>query len=739
MTTVLNWLVSQSFLSAVLFKTTLAFAIACLAHAALRKASPRWRVLLWRGVFFAIVALPFVTRMTPPLNVEVTNTAPQPPNHASVAESSSQKLHTVKSEETIQQFPSVETQHTTFLKSVAQHRRGLLIGLWSIVSLALFATSLRDALRLRRALHTAAPAPAAIADHAHEMAADLRLSRQFTLLTMRELGSPFVTGILRSILVLPQRIVEHNDAVQLRAVLAHELAHIKSMDVLWMAVARTVACLLWFHPLAWLARALHRAACEEVCDGVAAAQIDNSDAYAQVLASEALALLNLRSLPGAVPMVRSAEILRRIRRIHGGIRVNPLARRSIAAAFVVALVSLLGLASIRFVHAQQAPSLDDYPNVIEIETYQPNWAHFQPGDSIEILEVRGTEPDFQKGHRYYVRGRYVLASHKSAELHVYATNGEVRSDQGPAVAKGAGEFVRTFTLLQTGDPHVSFYPVDGGDGFGGTYFKRAGSLNWRSAFNQVYFLNDNQVLKRVAPPFIPERMNYYFADSPGQAAAIPSGPTYMTFHWDGNIKNWGMGFSDAPYSIEGIITNALEVSRGQFEGPASVLDAPLPGDWIIRIPSSAEDRMRAFTDILRNELKMKVRLDRQHPIRPVVVVTGNYHFTPLPNTPRNPDAVHLFSDELDSEEGAGGGTGTLNELFGLLSNFIEMRFVNEAAPSTTEVEWTNHRSAQLKYESTAETRRPMLDQLLNNLHNQTGLNFSVQDRAIDMWVLSEVQ
>jgi len=95
---------------------------------------------------------------------------------------------------------------------------------------------------------------------------------------------------------------------------------------------------------------------------------------------------------------------------------------------------------------------------------------FQNGDSIEITDLYGSAGVIKPGETYIVSGRYTLKSHDDAALHVYATNGEVQSSQGPSIKRGEGRFTRTFTLLKEGDLHLSFYPARGGDSFGGVYF-----------------------------------------------------------------------------------------------------------------------------------------------------------------------------------------------------------------------------------------------------------------------------
>ena len=117
---------------------------------------------------------------------------------------------------------------------------------------------------------------------------------------------------------------------------------------------------------------------------------------------------------------------------------------------------------------------------VRIEAIQPidfriASSGFLDGDSITITELAGSAGMIKPGHAYTVKGRYTLKSHDEAMLHIYATNGEVKSAQGPPVKRGEGEFSRTFTLLEDGDLHLGFYPAKGGNGFGGVYFAQKGA------------------------------------------------------------------------------------------------------------------------------------------------------------------------------------------------------------------------------------------------------------------------
>jgi beta-lactamase regulating signal transducer with metallopeptidase domain/protocatechuate 3,4-dioxygenase beta subunit len=115
---------------------------------------------------------------------------------------------------------------------------------------------------------------------------------------------------------------------------------------------------------------------------------------------------------------------------------------------------------------------------------------FLPGDFIEITEITGSKSNIEPGETYTIKGKYNLSSRDDALLYIYCTNGETESQQGPIVKRGSGEFVRKFKYLKKGWLHLSFYPAEGGTGFGELYFAQKGSKEkvpeWRKCYSDVY-------------------------------------------------------------------------------------------------------------------------------------------------------------------------------------------------------------------------------------------------------------
>ena len=76
---------------------------------------------------------------------------------------------------------------------------------------------------------------------------------------------PFTFGLRRARIVLPASCVDWTE-LRRRAVLIHELAHIKRRDLQWQLFGNVVAALWWFQPLSWVARWNLRRESERACD-----------------------------------------------------------------------------------------------------------------------------------------------------------------------------------------------------------------------------------------------------------------------------------------------------------------------------------------------------------------------------------------------------------------------------------------------------------------------------------------
>jgi len=90
------------------------------------------------------------------------------------------------------------------------------------------------------------------------------------LLVSREIDVAVAIGVWRPRVLLPQGWSESRSADELRAILAHELAHVRNGDLRWLAASRLLLVLLWAQPLYWWLRRQMRLDQETLADAVAA-------------------------------------------------------------------------------------------------------------------------------------------------------------------------------------------------------------------------------------------------------------------------------------------------------------------------------------------------------------------------------------------------------------------------------------------------------------------------------------
>ncbi len=150
---------------------------------------------------------------------------------------------------------------------------------WKVARIARMRGELNEALR-----HAATLADPRWNDSLAALSAAIGLDRPPCLVTIEGGASPFVCGVIRPTLVLPRPLIATLAAERWRAVILHELAHLKRGDLIWAWVPELARIVLWFHPVShWVAR---RAQLERelACDGLAMtmAEVDASG-YAQTI------------------------------------------------------------------------------------------------------------------------------------------------------------------------------------------------------------------------------------------------------------------------------------------------------------------------------------------------------------------------------------------------------------------------------------------------------------------------
>lgn len=166
---------------------------------------------------------------------------------------------------------------------------------------------------------------------------------------------PVATGLLRPEICLPAEGPSDLDTDQQRAILAHELAHLRGRDPLWLLVAHTVERALWLQPLNRVARRRLHELAEYRCDDQAIAHTREPMALASCLVEVAGWSARALAAPTLLPAMASAgsQLEIRVHRVLDGTTEPAAGRRGPRLAATLLLLVALGLPSFRF---EPAPS-----------------------------------------------------------------------------------------------------------------------------------------------------------------------------------------------------------------------------------------------------------------------------------------------------------------------------------------------------------------------------------------------
>jgi beta-lactamase regulating signal transducer with metallopeptidase domain len=139
-------------------------------------------------------------------------------------------------------------------------------GLWIPGSIGLAIMAVVRIVRHRRLLRSTMAAPAAVTQMVADAARTLGLKRAPEVVLVGARVSPMIWCGRRARLVLPADLWSELDEVGQRAVIHHELAHLKRLDhwVCWIELV--ASAVYWWHPLVWFVRRRLREEADLCCD-----------------------------------------------------------------------------------------------------------------------------------------------------------------------------------------------------------------------------------------------------------------------------------------------------------------------------------------------------------------------------------------------------------------------------------------------------------------------------------------
>jgi beta-lactamase regulating signal transducer with metallopeptidase domain len=325
MTSLLDpWL---AFAAETTLRATLVMAAAALAGAALWRSSASLRHLVWTSALAGSLVMPALLLTLPSWRVAVL---PGDPGHATsgALDLGTSGLPTPPAREWSEPAPRAPIMGRELPRagSLVEPTRNegpravplatWLTAAWGVGVAVVLVPLLTGLARLRRIARRSAMSNGEDLAELVSRPEDRSLaSRRVVMLRGDETDSPMTWGVLRPVILLPAG-AESWPRERLRAVLLHELAHVKRWDCLTLVLARLACAVYWFHPLAWVAAWRIRIESERACDDLVLNSGARASDYACVLLDVARGFRPARGhAAAAVPMARPSQLEGRLRAI----------------------------------------------------------------------------------------------------------------------------------------------------------------------------------------------------------------------------------------------------------------------------------------------------------------------------------------------------------------------------------------------------------------------------------------
>ena len=291
----------------ILLKATLGLGLAALVAAALTRASAATRHLVWTlGVAMALL-LPALRGIAPRWELPLL---PATPTVARIESQPAPRTSASITPRPDSRPPAAVTpSRAEALPAAKALEPGAIVGLvwlagFVLVGLPLLIGALRVSWHARRTAPFASASWSALVE---EVAESIELSRPVRLLRGRAHSMPMAAGLLHPAVLLPED-AEAWPGEQRRAVLTHELGHVKRHDCLTQALAHAACALYWFHPLAWVAAWRLRVERERACDDLVLRAGASGPDYADQLLQLAREARDASGPAWALAMARPSQL-----------------------------------------------------------------------------------------------------------------------------------------------------------------------------------------------------------------------------------------------------------------------------------------------------------------------------------------------------------------------------------------------------------------------------------------------
>src|SRR2546423_6456869 len=337
-----------------LVKATLILVVALGITLSMQRASAGARHLVWLVTLSTLLLVPALTAWGP-IGLRILpaehKTAPVTPRSmgAAIAPKFDKSLEAAPA--TINSSSAPASAESEIISSPLLSGLSLIVFLWAVVVVAIGASLGYAAMLVKRIVNRArALTSEDWLTPLWEVSDRLALEEPPRLLRSEDAKMPFACGIFTPTIVLPAEC-DTWTLDRRRAVLLHELAHVRRHDLVGHTLGRLACAFYWFHPLVWTAAKQLRSESERACDDLALACGARATDYAEHLLDIVTSVKRDATPMVALAMARRKEFEGRMLAIlDPDLRHSSPSRKQSAA-----LIGSLALISILVVPAAPAP------------------------------------------------------------------------------------------------------------------------------------------------------------------------------------------------------------------------------------------------------------------------------------------------------------------------------------------------------------------------------------------------
>ncbi len=260
LTAITDYLINQS------LQLSMLFAILICACWILRNASAHVRYLLW-GVFLAKCLIPplygIVLPVLPEQAVAAAPIVSDQPEAAATPSYMLRETTPLPSESLSHAAPALAVE-TKRINLTAREWLGLI---WAFGATFFLSYVVRKGWRIHTRLRSARrPAESSLREEIASLRHTLGTKRFPRIWTVPDISQPFVWGVWRGDIYVPEDFSQIGDFEDRRSILMHELGHVRRFDAAVNVAQVVIQSLYFFHPLVWWASARLRHEREKSCD-----------------------------------------------------------------------------------------------------------------------------------------------------------------------------------------------------------------------------------------------------------------------------------------------------------------------------------------------------------------------------------------------------------------------------------------------------------------------------------------